>query len=74
MGYNDLGITETLMELKIKDAQRQAERSHMASIAGGARLEQVPEQGARLVNRLGRTLSTMGQRLEQYGLPQASPR
>ena len=73
MCYQDLGIAETLMELKQRDAQRQAEQSRLIFIASSARLQQVPRQRFQMVHQIGRSLSALGQRLEQYGLPQASP-
>ena len=73
MCYQDFGIAETLMKLKQRDAQRQAERSYLISIAGIARSQQSPKQGFHLVHQMGRSLSALGQRLEQVGLPQTSP-
>jgi len=73
MCYFDLGIAEALMDLRVRDTQRQAEQSQLAFIARTARVKQLPWQGFRLVNQIGRSLSALGQRLEQYGLPQPSP-
>lgn len=73
MCYMDFGIAEDLMDFRVEDTRRQAERANLASIARDGHRQRSPGQGNRWVNQMGRQLSGLGLRLEQYGQPHPSP-
>jgi hypothetical protein len=72
MHFTDLETTRALMDARVEDVQRRLECESLLRQAGLKRRIRRPWQGRWLLGQLGRQMVVLGERMEQYGLPQPS--
>jgi hypothetical protein len=73
MSYFEFRQAEALKEMRVKEAQRWAESCRLLRQADLVLPGRFTRLRCWLLSQLGRSLVAMGRRLEQSGLPPASP-
>jgi hypothetical protein len=69
----DLRAVNALMDMRLDEVQQQAESRNLRQQAGLAERGWLYEQSCWLLCQAGQVLTTLGQRLEQIGLPESFP-
>jgi len=72
MSYDDFIFGDRLMEQRVKEEHRQAEVRRLQREAMAGRQGWLSQQRGWVLCQVGRWLESLGQRLQQYGLPQTS--
>jgi hypothetical protein len=73
MTHMDFRSARAVMDMRVDEAQQQAEARHLRRRHGVRQPDWLPRQGCWLLCQLGHLLVALGERLEQYGLPQSLP-
>ncbi len=69
----DLRAINALMDMRLDEARQQAESRDLWQQAGLEELGWLHQQRSWLLCQVGQLLTTLGQRLEQIGLPESFP-
>ena len=69
----DLRAANALMDMRLDETRQQAESRDLRQQAGLAEQGWLHQQSCWLLCQVGQLLTTMGQRLEQIGLPESFP-
>ena len=69
----DLRAINALMDMRLDEAQQQAESRDLRQQAGLAERGWLYQQRSWLLGQVAQVLTTMGRRLEQIGLPESFP-
>jgi hypothetical protein len=69
----DLRAVNALMDMRLNEAQQQAESRNLRQRAGRAEQGWLYEQRCWLLCQVGQLLTSLGQRFEQFELPESFP-